>query len=351
MKRILKKLMLLFIGLFLLVGCEGKLLEYTELDESKLKANEKYVMVKWLYEEKIKYSDSPKKIKGISNVWEYDKKGRPIKMYRYNKKREKELEEEWEYNNEGRRVYYRSSGYSERLEYDKAGREKKRNVRWGDEKIDTEYWKDENSVKKLPIIINNVYRIKREGIKREKIVKRNGSINIIEYDKKGEVISSIYSSPRQKEDAKTKFERTYYKNGKKKKEIIKIVHNGEVIKKEIREYDKRGDKILDRTPKGGMVVSWYEYEYNDDGNSIKFISKDKDGEIEYWKEYKRDKKGNRIEEKEYKIDKKTGEVYIYDWTEYKYDLNGDKAVIIEKTGSGEIRIISKGLYKKIKIER
>jgi hypothetical protein len=162
----------------------------------------------------------------------------------------------------------------------------------------------------------------------------------IYYNESGEKTKEINSNLMA--DSTSYFEYEYDDKGNKIKEVEskKYEVNGMVIK--IITYYNQFNKCKKYIVKSGQEVStWFEYEYDKNGNEIKFISKDKDGDIQKIRLLNYDRNGNMIKE----VEKKNSKINY--WIEYKYDENNNLISSLSKDSNGVVGFIRYYEYEKV----
>jgi len=318
----------------MLTGCQDKLLDGSELDMSKLGPNEKYVVAARIYEN-IETGEEY-----VKRKYEYDKYGNMIKQTSYNvkvynSKEPKKLIKRWEYDKHGnmlKRVFtgwqYFYQEYSYNSQGQKIGYIKKDKNGETVEEAEFEYWQNGN-------------------LKHEKIEDFLGRRKEIFYNQQGDPKEGLIISTEGKK-IELKYKIDYYPNGNKKKKVKEAVYNGETIKTEVSDYNKEGKKIEHIEKEGNTISYWCEQEYNKNGDLVKFISKDKNGRIKKYKEYKYDVNGNKIRYLEKRrID---NELTLTGWTESKFKKNKYELFTRFKKRNGDIFQVFKYKYKRIKVK-
>ena len=95
-------------------------------------------------------------------------------------------------------------------------------------------------------------------------------------------------------------------------------HDGYTTKEEY-ERDENGNTIKSISyDSDGNITKIYEYEYDETGREIKCVRYDDDETVAYWREYEYDEGGNKIRSRSYN----TTENHEYTTYEWKYDENG-----------------------------
>jgi hypothetical protein len=97
----------------------------------------------------------------------------------------------------------------------------------------------------------------------------------------------------------------------------------------------------------GKIDTWFEREYNKNGNEIKFVSKYSDGTIRRIRKSKYDKNNNKIEDLR-KARDDNGQFWIFLWVEHKYNENRDIIKSTEKDENGNYLVNTYYRYKIIK---
>jgi YD repeat-containing protein len=146
------------------------------------------------------------------------------------------------------------------------------------------------------------------------------------------------------------FEREYDEQGRKIKETEIRKIDGEFGKKtaEITTYYNmfgKSKKYIEKV--NGKIDTWFEREYNKNGNEIKFVSKYSDGTIRRIRKSKYDKNNNKIEDLR-KARDDNGQFWIFLWVEHKYNENRDIIKSTEKDENGNYLVNTYYRYKIIK---
>ncbi|MFI3202385.1 MAG: zinc-ribbon domain-containing protein, partial [Eubacteriales bacterium] len=81
----------------------------------------------------------------------------------------------------------------------------------------------------------------------------------------------------------------------------------------------------------GSISWWYEYEYDSNGNEVKYIYYEEDGSISMWNEGEYDSNGNCVKYTSYREDGS-----ISRWSEREYDSNGNCVKSIDYREDGSI---------------
>lgn len=122
----------------------------------------------------------------------------------------------------------------------------------------------------------------------------------------------------------------------------------------------------DKYNSDGKLYSQDTYEYDDQGNRTKYISRNSDGYIVCWTENDYDSEGNMTMEARLLPDGTPMYRYVYEydmngnliketacntdgsplssWTEYEYDVNGNKTKELSRDSDGSTRISWRGTY-------
>ena len=334
-----RKLIFLLVipSLMILVGCQDDgLLNGSELDMSALGENKKYVVAKTIYKS-LKRGENY-----LSEENEYDQYGNLIKRVNYNEKGEIVMEEKWKYDKGGnllKKTEEEKTSYLHFIyKYNDQGKRTK--------------WRTKN--KTGDVIVGADYRYWGNG--ELKYRKRINYYNLgqkeeVYYDKKGNPKKGEIKVENGKK-INIKYQISYYDNGNKKKQIKEKVYNNEVIESEVIKYNKAENKILRKGNGqfGGMINTWYEWEYDNEGNKIKFIVKNEDGKIEEYEEYSYDENGNTVETKEFFVED-DGKKELFFW---KLTIYNDKGIILKKiakNSDGKITSIWENKFKIINVKR
>jgi hypothetical protein len=315
----------------MLTGCQDELLDGSELDMSKLGPNEKYVKANTIYKSLRRGEEY------LDAKYEYDKYGNVVKKIDYNKNGEVIKEYTWKYDKQGNVLEEIREGNDFSLRFVYRYNDKNQRIKWRTQTksgrnikgADYRYW-DNGNLK---------YRKRMNYFDL-------GEIEEINYNEQGEPINGKITTPNG-EEIKIEYIIKRYKNNKRKKQIRKEIYNGETVASTITEYNKEGQKVKS-VSNGRRINTWYEWQYDDRGNIIKFTVKDEDGKVEEWEEYKYNDNGNKIEEKEYEV-KENEKVELYFWTVENYDKNGNHLSWHVKSEKGKIISIGKNEFKKIEV--
>ncbi|MBD5453146.1 MAG: RHS repeat protein, partial [Lachnospiraceae bacterium] len=97
--------------------------------------------------------------------------------------------------------------------------------------------------------------------------------------------------------------------------------NGDIAYEHVYEHNENGDVVKVCTYVDGSINESEECEYDKDGNCTKFTVYYWDGSIREWGEFKYDEMGNRTKEIIYRG---AGTDNIYTWCEYEYDEKGNE---------------------------
>ncbi|WP_218059079.1 hypothetical protein, partial [Orenia metallireducens] len=165
----------------------------------------------------------------------------------------------------------------------------------------------------------------------------------IYYNEEGEKEKVIYKGLMF--DTVSTFEREFNQQGVKVKEIEtkKITNTDETILCTTY-FNEIGKKVKYIVKNEDIIKSWYEWEYDKQGNITKFISKDKNGNIQGFDEYQFDENGNKTKH----IDKKLVERNKWRlriWHEYEYNENNQVMRILSKDSNGIVRFITHYEYQ------
>jgi hypothetical protein len=167
----------------------------------------------------------------------------------------------------------------------------------------------------------------------------------IYYNEEGEKERVIYKGLMF--DTVSTFEREFNQQGVKVKEIeIKQITNTDETILCTTYFNDKGKKVKYIAKNGDTIKSWYEWEYDKEGNRTRFISKDENGNIESVDEYDFDENGNKIKH----IDKELLENntwWIIAWDEYEYDKNNRLIRILSKDSDGIVGLITNYEYEKV----
>ena len=178
----------------------------------------------------------------------------------------------------------------------------------------------------------------------------NGRTKKFYYNKKGEKTKAIDDVDGIFElHAVSHFKREYDGQGRMIKETEIREIDGQFGKKTAEittHYNKFGKskKYIERV--NGEIDTWFEWEYDKNGNRIKFISKDRKGNIKKIKEYTFDQNGNRIK-RIHKEPLKNQQYWITLWFEYKYDKKNRIVKFLSKGSNGEVGTIEYYKYETI----
>jgi hypothetical protein len=140
-----------------------------------------------------------------------------------------------------------------------------------------------------------------------------------------------------------------YEEGIKIKEVETLLaeETGQVVHT-IDYYNNMGKIIKSITKRGEQIPFWMEWEYDENGNNTKFVSKDSNGIPIRITEYKFDENGNEIEDYRKAI-RENGEGYwVFLWVQNEYDEDNNMIKSIEKTESGKAIICHYYKYKMIR---
>ncbi|SJZ62655.1 hypothetical protein [Selenihalanaerobacter shriftii] len=148
------------------------------------------------------------------------------------------------------------------------------------------------------------------------------------------------------------FKREYDEQGRliKETEIRNIDGQFGKKKAEITTYYNRfgeSKEYIERI--NGKIDTWFQREYDENGNEIKFVSRDSNGTIKRIRKNKYDKNGNKIEDFR-RARKDNGEFWITFWIESKYNEKGRLVKDIFKNKNGESGVIMHFNYQKLKSE-
>ncbi|SJZ77194.1 RHS repeat domain-containing protein [Selenihalanaerobacter shriftii] len=177
----------------------------------------------------------------------------------------------------------------------------------------------------------------------------NGLVKKFYYNKKGEKTKVIDDSDGIFEiHTVSSFKREYDEQGRmiKETEIKTIKDTGEEII-DVSHFNKFGKITKSITKNENTTKFWFEWEYDENGNEIKFVSRDSNGTIKRIRKNKYDKNGNKIEDFR-RARKDNGEFWIFLWVNNKYNEEGDIIKSIEKDKKGIPLIITYYKYQIIK---
>jgi hypothetical protein len=164
-------------------------------------------------------------------------------------------------------------------------------------------------------------------IAKETYYDREGAIKeIIHYNEHGDIIKTEKPS-----GSAYTYEYEYDDYGKK---ISGIEYNDNELDHRMKyEYDNQGNMIKYTLYSHNGSISYIkEYEYDEQNNLIKFVYCDEDGTIEQKEEYQYDNKGNQIEQKIYE-----NKDEISDVKKYEYDERGNVIKYIDCSADGFVR--------------
>lgn len=171
-----------------------------------------------------------------------------------------------------------------------------------------------------------------------------GRITEIYYNRQGEKTRKIDSSSILDITLESSYEREYDDEGKliKETEIKTVAETGRVTK-ETNIYNNNGkltESILTNDDSG--VIRCYSWEYDDNGNRIRFIAEFDKGDKDV-EEYEFDEDGNKIKEIHKSVlDNRSR---VVGWYEYDYNDNGKLQNFIVKNSKGKTISINKYEYE------